>query len=171
MAESSTGSTAGTPNLGATTEIPPLQTNPQTVQEKIADALVGFGQAGHMVGLAHVCQTLADSRQRIRDTHRAMAKAVGMEDTIGVSQEQPMNLMVTGDVHMDTTTPQASNPQASNGGGSLVWKIVPWALAAASGAGLIGTGVGALLTKAVPAAVQRIESKEGFLIELVPPGK
>ena len=133
----------------------------ETVAAVAAETVPGLAAAGHMVGLGHIAMALKDARQRVREGHRAMARAAGMEDLVGQNAEEDMNITVTGDVHSHQQAPQIA-PAASG----LVKPILPWVLAAASSAGLLGWGAANMMA---PKPVgQTIQKTEGFLIELVP---
>ncbi|MEK7556890.1 MAG: hypothetical protein AAB538_02850 [Patescibacteria group bacterium] len=159
MATSAEGSGNAMPSSAAT----PAKSPQQILQGRAASAVPGLVAAGHAVGLGHIAQVLSDARRRVREGHRAMARAAGMEDLAGLDNEEAMNITVTGDVH---STPPPSKPSSN---------LLPWILAAATGSGLLGAaGTAAWNYFGTPSQlgqVQKIESKEGFLIELVPGDK
>lgn len=124
-----------------------------------------FSGAAHAVGLGHVAQGLSDARQRVRDSHKAMLRATGMED-IAKAGAEDMNITITGDIHQETP---ATPPELIK---KLARPILPWIVATALGAGGIGAATTALLGSwNNPPAVESKEIKEGFLIELLPSQK
>ncbi len=82
----------------------------ETPQQEIARAAATTGArlavAAHAVALDNHRQMLADHAQRVRDGHKAMAKAAGMEDAVGATPETSDmgNFIVTGDINVSDPT-------------------------------------------------------------------
>lgn len=157
----------------------PEQTPLQQVANTVADTAPKLAIAAKAIALEDHRRMLRDYAARVADGHRAMAKAIGMEDSVvlAASEENDMgHLIVTGDINVgDPSALQAAvnalsgkvaaQPTAAE---TAVSQIVtapsaaPWwqkaALVAAMAAGSAGTGLfipwalGAFQKASTPAA-------------------
>lgn len=74
------------------------QTPEQEATERITEGLPGIKLAGAAVGLANHQQMLADHLQRVRDSHKMQARAMGMEDLATDQEPEEMgDIIICGD--------------------------------------------------------------------------
>lgn len=187
MAELGTVSNNGTTNSAGTEPQPQPQTAatslpevpPQkSIQERASEFVPGMVAASHAGGMAHILQSLADFRKRVRQGHRAMARSAGMEDLIDKDEdEEEMNINVQGDTVYNvpttnqlpaaasTNAAQSAAPAASTTS-SLVKTAAPWVLAAVTGGGLLGMIGKGMMTPAPVNQSTIQKSTNGFLFDL-----
>jgi len=125
---------------------------------------------------------LRDHANRVSDGHRAMAKAAGMEETIGSSEGEEMgDLIVTGDIHVTqsgdgeaslpflstrkSTAPQPATPQAD----VPAWMKAATIAAALMGMGGTGFGLATLMNR--PPATAEADESMRYGLDLLPPDK
>ena len=74
---------------------------PQEVAaHQIAEKGPKLGIAAQAVMLEGSRRMMRDAQNRVQDSHRAMAKAAGMEDVVGDDQDDMGHLIVTGDINV-----------------------------------------------------------------------
>lgn len=70
----------------------------EDLAEKLATSIPGLKTAASAVGLENHRQTLADAASRVRDSHRAQMKAMGMDVDEAESPDMG-NIVITGDIN------------------------------------------------------------------------
>lgn len=166
---------------GLPIDITSLEGTPE-LKKKIANLLTGLSAAGQAVGLGHVAATLADSRKRVKEANRALARAAGMEDIVDKEQGEDVHINI-GDVHnQPVPVPQLQSQSSVN------WPVILGVLGLLTLGGIGGTVLTLALAKPTAAILTPIiakpieESKEGtkqgignikqgFLLELIQEGK
>jgi hypothetical protein len=80
----------------------PQQTPLQQVAETVADTAPKLAIAAKAIALEDHRRMLREHAGRVADSHRAMAKAIGMEDAVVLASEEDAmgHLIVTGDINV-----------------------------------------------------------------------
>ena len=134
----------------------------QTVAKTVAEVAPKLAVAAKAIAIDDHRRLLRDNAARVADSHRAMAKAIGMEDTVAPAarEDEVGHLIVTGDINVaDPASLQqaigtlsgkaaANSDQAATAGqqeSTPLWqKALVSAAMVASGAG-VGAGIPWLL--------------------------
>lgn len=167
--------------------MPPSSKTPiQEIGQRTAEAAPGLAAIAKLIATKEHEQILADARQRVRDSHRMHARALGMEDVVSDQHQEgaaaSSKYMICGDVYGDEAAKQvfAGQSSQSNTAGatespaaSKMGLLAKAALAAAligGGAG-VGAGVPYLLSilqqqPETPAVEQSEQSDQDTQYEL-----
>jgi len=159
----------------------------EKIAERVADLAPGLAAAAKAVAIQDHRASLRDFRQRVRDSHRMQAKALGMGDVVSDSSDDDMgDIIVTGDIHYSgasapqlpwakdqpqqtQSTPEPPAPQPEEP--SLLSKLAkPAAIAAgAAAAGGIGAAaVNALWPDDPPPVMQPAPERPTIQLPTVP---
>ena len=127
----------------------------EEVAKRFGETVPGMLVAANAVGLEDHRRMLASHARRVDDSHRAMAKAAGMEDLIADPPESDSNMggiVVTGDINITNpsaaqqlapaapnSAPAAQQSSGVNGG------VPGWVKSGLVATGMVGSALGGAL--------------------------